>query len=190
MAQSSSTEHQAQGKSLLKSEFQKTTLYILLLSLLILGMVAINKMVSDSYQNNALPIFIMLMLLLIPTIENIFIRLGHTIAGHRFYIAWLIYPMTNLAILFGVLAYLYSKYTDIFTFENSGFFIACLMGSMIFIHTAVTVRRDAPKHYADSLKSSVDSKIVYMNKKACLVYRLSFGTLTILSVYLLRYLFP
>ena len=180
MAQSSLTEHQDQGKSLLKSEFQKTTLYILLLSLLILGMVAINNMVSDSYQNNTLPIFIMLMLILITTIENIFIRL----------MAWLIYPMTNLAILIGYLAYLYSKHTDIFTFKNSGFFIACLMGSMIFIHTAITVRRGEPKHYADSLKSSVDSKIVYMNKKACLVYRLSFGTLTILSVYLLRYLFP
>jgi hypothetical protein len=189
MTQSTLTENQDQDSNLLKDEFKKTTVYILLLSLLTLGMVGINNMVNSTYRVDAFPIFLMFMLMIIPTIESVFIRLGNVIAGHKFYTAWLIYPITNITILIGCVMYLYMKHANLFTFENVGFFIACLMGSMIFIHTAVTVRREEPKHYADSLKSNFDSKIVYMNKRACLVYRLSFGTLTFLSMFLLRCIF-
>ena len=189
MTQSSLMENQDQGESLFKSELQKTTIYILLLSVIMLGMVTFNYMVSDSFLDNASPLIFVLMLLLLPTVDSIFIRLGNAIAGHKFYIAWLIYPLTNLAILIGSFTYLYTKYTNVFTFKNVGFFLTCLFVSMVFINSALTVRRVDPKHFEYSLKRNFDTKIVYMNKRVCLVYRICFGTLTFLSMFLLYSIF-
>lgn len=176
------------NKSLLKNESKKTLAYSSVFALLAISMVVVNGVVNDTFKIEAFPAFILFMLMLISTIENIFIRLGNVIAGHKFYKAWLIYPITNIIILSTLFACLNIKNPDAFTFDNASFFIGCLMGSMVFIHTASVVRRGETEHYEISLKyyDDFDQKKVFMKKKQMWVYRLAFASLTFISLFILR----
>lgn len=178
------------SKVLFKHEMMKALIFNGCLAVIGISMILVNFIIDNIFEVDAFPIVILLLLMLITTIENIYIRVGNVIGGHKFYKAWLIYPLSNITVISVIVVFLNMKYPDAFTFDNSGFFIICLMGSMVFIHTAFIIRRGEPEHFQLALKSQdYDEKKVYMPKKKLWAYRLAFGSLSLISMFLLRFFF-
>lgn len=178
------------SKALFKHEMMKTLIFNGCLAVIGISMILINFIIDNTFEVDAFPVVLLFLLMLITTIENIYIRVGNVIEGHKFYKAWLIYPLTNITVISLIVAFLNMKFPDAFTFDHAGFFIICLMGSMVFIHTAFVVRRGEPEHFQLALKSQdYDEKRVYMSKKKLWAYRLAFGSLSFISMFLLRSFF-
>lgn len=178
------------SKALFKHEMMKALIFNGCLAVIGISMILVNFIIDNTFEVDAFPVVLLLLLMLITTIENIYIRVGNVIGGHKFYKAWLIYPLSNITVISVIVVFLNMKFPDAFTFDHSGFFIVCLMGSMVFIHTAFIVRRGEPEHFQLALKSQdYNEKKVYMSKKKLWAYRLAFGSLSFISMFLLRSFF-
>lgn len=174
-----------------KEEFSKAIAYILALALLVVMGLAFTYFTDEKVVVNAFLLSMILLVMLINTIETIFIRLGNLIAGHKFYSAFLFLPMVNIATISGIIYYMSVKFSDKFGFSHTEFFIVSLMASMVFVHSALTIGRDDPKHYEKSLTESLFySKKIFMTKKHAIIYRVFFSFYSIISVLLIQIAFP
>lgn len=154
-------------------ELKNTLIYYFVLGGVIASVMGINYLFSKDALPSLDPFvaFIGIALLVTPTCDLIYIRIGNTIQGHKFYAVWLIEPILNAI---AVVVCTYFAYQHFFTTsrlsEEAPLLIVMFMMLACFSPT-LTVSREEPENY--SLESPLFSfkKRIYMSKKKAAIYR-------------------
>ena len=155
-------------------ELKNTLIYFLVLGGVIASVIGVNYL----FNKDALPslnpfvAFIGITLLAIQTCDLIYIRIGNTIQGHKFYAVWLIEPILNAiaVVVCTYFAYQYFFTTSILS-QEAALLIPMFM-TFACLSPTLTVSREEPENY--SLESPLFSfkKRIYMSKKKAVIYRI------------------